>query len=125
MIGGNSSAQGLRSSGDGAYELITYLEIEAAWLGSILEFGFLSALLIEGVYLRQSEEVSRLSEPRVVGISIQNSIWSISRIGIGMSSYFEKLIVGRLSLQLLAVGDCLLEFGGLGDHDDGIGSSKL
>lgn len=35
-------------------------------------------------------------------------------------TYLEKLIVGGFGLQLLAVGDCCLEFGGLGDHVCGL-----
>ena len=42
-----------------------------------------------------------------------------------MASYLEELVVCRLSLQLLAVGDCLLELGGLDDHDGGVCSSSL
>ena len=40
------------------------------------------------------------------------------------NAYLEKLVIGRLGFQLLAVGDCLLEFGGLGDHDGGRSSSS-
>ena len=42
-----------------------------------------------------------------------------------MTSYLEKLVVCRFSFQLLAVGDCLLELGGLDDHDCGVCSLSL
>ena len=42
-----------------------------------------------------------------------------------MVSYLEKLVVGRFRFQLLAVGDGLLELGGLDDHDGGVCSSRL
>ena len=39
---------------------------------------------------------------------------------IDMASYLEKLVVCGFRFQLLAVGDCLLELGGLDDHDCGV-----
>ena len=42
-----------------------------------------------------------------------------------MASYLEKLVVCGFSFQLLAVGDCLLELGGLDDHGGGVCFSML
>jgi hypothetical protein len=83
----------------------TYLEVEGAGLGGVLELGVLVTLLEQSVELDDTWHGQRCSRLQ------QRS----NATGIGRP-HLEKLIVGRGLGELLAVLDGLLELGGLGDH---------
>ena len=102
----------------------TYLEVEGPWLRGILELGFLRALLEKCIKLREHSNVSPHKIIRYLRQS-KTTRRAVVYFRIDMASYLEKLVVSGLSFQLLAVGDCLLELGGLDDHGGGVSFSML